>query len=78
MSSDNKFSEWLAQRLDRVGLNQRELAERMGVKPQMVTQYKQGAEPRGQRLLDMAEALQVSADELTARMRGAPADDVDR
>lgn len=68
-----KFSECLRQAREKAGLTQKELAEKLNVPPQMINRYENSdTEPRIGFVINIANALNISLDELMKTGKSAP------
>lgn len=69
MATVSSLGNWLRDQRRRHGLEQVDIAERVGVKQQTVSRWENGeAIPRGRFLLPLANALEVSLDQLSERI----------
>lgn len=68
-----KFSECLRQAREKAGLTQKELAEKLNVPPQMINRYENSdTEPRIGFVINIANALSITLDELMKTGKSAP------
>ena len=68
------FNETLIKRRKEVGMTQDDLAEKLGVSRQSVSKWENGeCMPDSEKLIKLAEVLEISLDELTGRAERKPA-----